>query len=155
MKNDQIEQLADNLAETTYNFFSSCDEKENNLARLKGLTQVEFRCMRLFKANEITNNKKIAARMNLSPSRLTRIIDGLVSKGFVKREIDREDRRNMKLYLSDNGCGFIQSINSEYNEVHCKMLEEVKPEHREVVVVAIGSLFNGLDKWYNKKISSL
>jgi DNA-binding MarR family transcriptional regulator len=53
----------------------------------------------LFNTNEVVNNKLIAERMNLSPSRLTRIIDGLVQKGYITREINPSDRRNMKVAL--------------------------------------------------------
>lgn len=148
MNNEQILDIAGVLANTTSDFISSCEDKENNLARLKGLTQVELKCMRLFRINEVTNNKNIAQKMNLSPSRLTRIIDGLVTKGFIRREIDREDRRNMRLYLSESGCGFIQNINQQYLELHCRILEKVKPENRNEVVKALQTLFKELDKWY-------
>lgn len=151
MKTEKIEDVAELLALTTFNFLSTCDEKENALAKIRGLTQVELKCMRLFKVNEVTNNKRIAEKMNLSPSRLTRIIDGLVTKGYIRREIDRQDRRNMRLYLSENGCGFIQSINREYIALHCKIIENVEPEHREEVVKAFTTLFGELEKWYTAK----
>jgi|GEM_PF-261655 len=151
MKNEQLEEIAKELAHSTYNFFSTCEEKENTLAKLKGLTQVEYKCIRLFRISEVTNNKRISDKMKLSPSRLTRIIDGLVTKGFIKREIDREDRRNMRLYLSDTGCGFIENLNKEYVDLHCRMLENVKPEYRREVMKAVKSLFTELDKWYSAK----
>ena len=48
--------------------------------------------------------------MNLSPSRLTRIIDGLVQKEYIIREIDPNDRRNMKVSLSSQGSAFSTAI---------------------------------------------
>ncbi len=71
---------ASRLANLTFSLLANCQEKEVHLAELHGLTQAEFRCLRLFGTDESLNNKTIAERMNLSPSRLTRIIDGLVKK---------------------------------------------------------------------------
>jgi len=79
---------ASRLANLTFSLLANCQEKEEHLAELHGLTQSEFRCLRLFGTDESLNNKTIAERMNLSPSRLTRIIDGLVKKKYIRREID-------------------------------------------------------------------
>lgn len=76
----ELNQHAEQLANLTFSLLANCQEKEVRLAEIHGLTQAEFRCLRLFNSEETVNNKKIAERMNLSPSRLTRIIDGLVKK---------------------------------------------------------------------------
>jgi DNA-binding MarR family transcriptional regulator len=81
MTNTKIASLeANQLADLTFKLLANCQEKEARLAEQYGLTQAEFRCLRLFGSKESSNNKAIAERMNLSPSRLTRIIDGLVKK---------------------------------------------------------------------------
>ena len=94
-------QTAEHLANLTFSLLANCQEKEIRLATVHNLTQAEFRCLRLFGTDESVNNKSIAERMNLSPSRLTRIIDGLVEKEYIIREIDPNDRRNMELCFQE------------------------------------------------------
>ena len=88
----ETNQTAERLANLTFSLLANCQEKEVRLAEIHHLTQAEFRCLRLFGTDESVNNKQIAERMNLSPSRLTRIIDGLVEKQYINREIDPNDR---------------------------------------------------------------
>jgi len=76
----ELNHNAERLADLTFSLLANCQEKEIRLAEIHSLTQAEFRCLRLFGSNESINNKAIAERMNLSPSRLTRIIDGLFKK---------------------------------------------------------------------------
>jgi DNA-binding MarR family transcriptional regulator len=75
-------QTAERLANLTFNLLARCQAKEEWLATQRGLFQAEFKCLRLFGSDKSLNCKKIANRMNLSQSRLTRIIDGLVKKGI-------------------------------------------------------------------------
>ena len=77
---EEISKNAGMLADLTFSLLTTCQEKESRLAEQYGLTQAEFRCLRSFGTEENLNNKSIAERMNLSPSRLTRIIDRLVKK---------------------------------------------------------------------------
>ena len=79
-------QTAVRLADLTFSLLQRCQEKEAWLAEVHGLFQAELKCLRLFGSDESLNNREIAKRMKLSPSRLTRIIDGLEKKGYMKRE---------------------------------------------------------------------
>ena len=76
-------QTAEHLADLTFNLLARCQEKEAWLAKEHGLFQAEFRGLRLFGSDETLNNKQLAKRMNLTESRLTRIIDGLEKRVFV------------------------------------------------------------------------
>ena len=93
-------QSAEQLANLTFNLLARCQEKESRLADEHNLLEAELKCLRLMTFEESLNNKDIAEIMNLSPSRITRIMDGLVKKGYMLREIDKNDRRNMKIALS-------------------------------------------------------
>ncbi|MGB5894892.1 MAG: MarR family transcriptional regulator [Ignavibacteriaceae bacterium] len=70
-------QTAECFANLTFSLIPKCQAKEDWLAEELGLLQAEFKCLRLLGTDKSLNNKEIAKRMNLNPSRLTRIIDGL------------------------------------------------------------------------------
>jgi DNA-binding MarR family transcriptional regulator len=151
MENEEsLTQNASKLADLTYSLLGRCQEKEVRLAEQYGLTQAEFRCLRLFNANEIINNKHMAERMNLSPSRLTRIIDGLVKKGYLNREIDNVDRRNMRVYLSKQGEEIVKVLNSSYLDIHMELLQDIEPSQHQQLISAMTSLLSALNKWTSK-----
>jgi DNA-binding MarR family transcriptional regulator len=141
---------ASRLANLTFSLLANCQEKEVHLAELHDLTQAEFRCLRLFGTDESLNNKTIAERMNLSPSRLTRIIDGLVKKRYIRREIDHSDRRNMKVNLSKKGKALVQQLNKAYVDIHEEILMDINPSQHEQLIVAMTHLLEALEKWLEK-----
>jgi len=143
-------QTAEHLANLTFSLLANCQEKEVRLATIHNLTQAEFRCLRLFGTDESVNNKKIAERMNLSPSRLTRIIDGLVEKEYIVREIDPEDRRNMRVMLSKRGRQLVNQLNKAYVQIHSEILQDIDPVQHEPLITAMQHLLEALENWLKK-----
>ncbi len=146
----ETDSTASRLANLTFSLLANCQEKEVHLAELHGLTQAEFRCLRLFGSDESLNNKTIAERMNLSPSRLTRIIDGLVKKRYIRRNIDSNDRRNMRVNLSAKGIALVQQLNKAYVDIHEEILMDIDPSQHEQLIVAMTHLLEALEKWLEK-----
>ena len=99
---------------------------------------------------ESINNQDVADRMNLSPSRITRIIDGLVKKGYILREIDREDRRNMKISLTEKGVNLTNKINNAFVEIHKEILKEIDNSQHESLLTTMGNLQSAVEKWLQK-----
>lgn len=141
---------ATQLADLTFKLLANCQEKEARLAEQYGLTQAEFRCLRLFGTHQSSNNKQIAERMNLSPSRLTRIIDGLVKKNYMLREIDSDDRRNMKVTLSLQGNEIVERLNKAYIGIHKDILDEIEDTQHTPLITAMTHLLSALEKWIAK-----
>lgn len=141
---------AERLANLTFSLLANCQEKEVRLAEVHSLTQAEFRCLRLFGSDESINNKAIAERMNLSPSRLTRIIDGLVQKEYILREIDPNDRRNMRVSLSRKGQLLVQQLNKAYIEIHKEILQDIDEDQHQPLITAMTHLLSALEKWIAK-----
>ncbi len=141
---------AENLADLTFNLLARCQEKDAWLAEQHGLYQAEFKCLRLFGAAENLNNKEIAKRMNLSPSRLTRIIDGLVAKGYMQREIDQNDRRNMRVYLSRRGKSLTSKLDKAFIDLHHEILQDIDVSQHESLIIAMENLHLAIEKWLQK-----
>ena len=148
-----INLTAEKLANLTFSLLANCQEKEVRLAEIHNLTQAEFRCLRLFGSDEVMNNKSIAERMKLSPSRLTRIIDGLVEKEYVIREIDNNDRRNMKVSLSNKGKSLVNQLNKAYVDIHREILMDIDESQHTPLITALMHLLAALDKWLAKGVA--
>lgn len=150
MYEEEIEMTAKNLADLTFKLLASCHEKEERLAKSHNLTQAEFRCLKSIQEGEIINNREISSRLKLSASRLTRIIDGLVQKGYVVREIDPADRRNMRLSLSPRGVEFVRKMNEDYVEIHKEILKNIEENQHRPLITAMTQLLTALEKWIAK-----
>jgi DNA-binding MarR family transcriptional regulator len=143
-------QTAKSLADLTFSLLPICHQKEARLAEEHGLYQAEFKCLRLFGSDENMNNKEIAKRMNLSPSRLTRIIDGLVQKGYMQREIDQTDRRNMRVFLSKRGKILTHNLAKAFVDIHSEILQDIDAPQHKSLIVAMENLNLAIEKWLQK-----
>jgi DNA-binding MarR family transcriptional regulator len=88
--------------------------------------------------------------MNLSPSRLTRIIDGLVGKEYIIREINPNDRRNMKVSLSKRGQLLVKQLNRAYIDIHKEILHDIEEDQHKPLITAMTNLLSALEKWISK-----
>jgi DNA-binding MarR family transcriptional regulator len=150
MSEIELDSDAKKLADLTFHLLANCQEKEHRLANQHGLTQAEFRCLRYFGASECLNNKQIAERMGLSPSRLTRILDGLVKKHYMDREIEPNDRRNMRVTLSDKGVTIVKKLNLDYVNIHREILSEMEEPQHKSLITAMDHFLTALEKWIAK-----
>ncbi len=139
------------LAELTFKLLTNCQEKEVKLAEQYGLTQSEFRCLRLFTKESVINNKELAQAMGLSASRLTRIVDGLVKKKYVLREIDPSDRRNMKVSLSKKGNEIAIKLNKAYIEIHKQILQNIDNSDHPSLISGMKKLLSALENWIKER----
>ncbi len=141
---------AEHLADLTFSLLARCQEKEAWLAEKHGLFQSEFKCLRLFGSDESLNNTQISKRMKLSPSRLTRIIDTLVEKGYMKREIEQYDRRNMRVFLSRRGKILTNKLNKAFVEIHSEILKDIDVSQHEPLITAMEHFHLAIERWLQK-----
>ena len=141
---------AELLGNLIFEILLICQKKEADLAEEHGLFHAEFRCLRLMGSEGSLNNKDIAERMNLSPSRLTRIVDGLEKKGYMQREINKGDRRNMKISLSRRGKILTNKLNKAFVDLHSEILQDIDVSQHEPLITAMEHLHLAIEKWLQK-----
>ena len=141
---------AEALANLTFNLLARCQEKENRLAEAHNLLDAEFKCFRIMSSEDSLNNKDIAKRMKLSPGRVTRIMDGLVEKGYMEREIDKDDRRNMVITLSRKGKILAHKINGSYVKIHQEILQDIDTSQHKSLIKAMEHLHAAVERWLEK-----
>jgi DNA-binding MarR family transcriptional regulator len=135
---------ANKLADLTFHILTRYREKEIRFAAKNNLTQGEFRCLKFLGDNACLNNKQIAERMRVTPGRMTRIVDSLVDKKYVNREIDPADRRNMMLTLTESGVSMVQKLNSAYINVHRDILSDIDKQQQKPLLNAMDNLLSAL-----------
>ena len=142
--------IAQQLGDLTFYLLARCQEKEAWLAEKYGLRQSEFRCLRLLQSDESLSNRQIAKRMKLSQSRSTRIIDGLIKKGFIKREANKKDRRYMKITLFRRGKTLTKKLDKDYVDIHSKILRDINISQHKALISAMENLYSATEKWLQR-----
>jgi DNA-binding MarR family transcriptional regulator len=125
------------LSQLTLQLVGTCQRRQEMIAESAQLSLSEFRCLRAFGEASTLTVKEIAARMHLTSSRLTRIIDGLVKKKFVTRHMDETDRRIINVMLSEEGQQLALRVSDECVHVYERVLESIEPNLRVRIIDAV------------------
>ena len=143
-------EMAKYLASLTVRLVTGYQENYSRLAMERGLTESEFKCLRLIGFEKGLSNKKIAERMSLSQSRLTRIIDGLCEKGYMTREANPKDFRALNLTLSRKANSFVKKLDKNNIDLHYTILNNTSVPQQKALVAAMEKLYSETKKWLRK-----
>ena len=80
-----------------------CLIEEHLIGKEVGLLPSEIHCVEAISSGENISGHILSERMGLSPSRGSRVIDGLIDKGLLTRNVDPEDRRYCAISLTTKG----------------------------------------------------
>ncbi len=138
---------AEILADLTFELLEQCQLKRERMAEQLDLTVAEFKLLRSFQQDDILTVSELAQRVDLTSSRLTRIIDGLVQKGILHREIDSKDRRVMNVSLTTRGRAVRAELSRVFVQTHEEIIALLPPGVENAVVFAMEKLRDALKQW--------
>ena len=75
-----------------------------------GLSMTQLRVLFMLRAEEGLSAGALAERLSVTPSTLTRIMDRLVRNDLVRREVDDDDRRLVRHYLTAAGLRAVEEM---------------------------------------------
>ncbi|AGG08551.1 MULTISPECIES: MarR family winged helix-turn-helix transcriptional regulator [Dehalococcoides] len=104
-----IEDIHNDMCLIKHNMFSVAHTAGDVLA----LGHTQLMVLRAVEKNKGTGIKDLANLLNISPSAVTQIVDGLVEKGLLTREMDLKDRRAISLSLTAEASGRIVEIKKQ------------------------------------------
>ncbi|MFZ5351459.1 MAG: MarR family winged helix-turn-helix transcriptional regulator [Bacillota bacterium] len=133
-------------------------KKKNNVSILRELTRVLVRNMgfldkseavccgttlaqcnvivEIGRAHEITLNE-VADLLKLDNSTISRTINNLADQQLVERETDLEDRRYIKLRLTDKGRHIFETTEKNMNAYYEAILRDIPEEKHEQVIESL------------------
>lgn len=138
---------ARDIAELTFQLLANCQLKEERLASQFGVTVAEFRCLRAFRGADRMPVGSLVQRVQLSPSRVTRLLESLEQKGFLARSIDTEDRRSIIALLTPRGLALSGDLERRYVAMHEELLAGIPEEMHGPMVESLRSLLGSLTAW--------
>ena len=88
--------------------------------------------------------RKIADRMRLAVSTITTIVDKLVAKGLVVRERSEEDRRIVKVSLTQKGRMVYKADLDTHLELSQAMLSTLNEDEQDILIVLLRKISRNL-----------
>ena len=140
-------ELAEQMADLTYELLENCQIKIERTAHKLNLTVAEFKLLRALQGDEELSAGSLAKRLGLSSSRITRIIDGLLSKGIVHKETAGRDRRVVEIRLTEAGKQTRDQLKAMYVTVHQDIIDRLPSDTEESVVHAMEKLRKATEEW--------
>lgn len=93
-----------------------------------------------------TSLTDLAAALGLDLSTVSRVADGLVRRGLLKREADPGDRRRLALFLTNTGRELVEVINRGMNEYVHRILRQIPAQKRQIVLEGLDLLVAAVKK---------
>jgi DNA-binding MarR family transcriptional regulator len=88
----------------------------------------------------------IARRMLEQTPGITRLIDRLEAKGWVRRERQRDDRRLVLCRIDASGLALLASLDAPVQEADAGLLEMLEEEERRQLILLLDRIREGLAK---------
>lgn len=110
----------------TANWINSC---QNEFFKDYGISPQQYNILRILKgAGEALNVQTIKERMLERSPNVTRLMDKLCAKHFIKRLPSAHDRRVVKIEITEIGLELLDSIPNDFNKELLKNLNEKEAE---------------------------
>jgi len=110
-----------------------CMEDEEQIRTLCNVSLAEYKAVMEIDTTERITCNVLSKKMGLSPSRGSRIIDGLVRKKYLVRMTNLEDRRSFVLSLSPKGTKIKEQIKRERNNCEKRIREKLSTKELDLV----------------------
>ena len=94
------------------------NKKLNDVFKKYEISEQQFNILRILRGQrgKPSSLKRIQKRMVHLMSNTTRLVDKLILKDFVSREICKHNRRKINIFITDKGLKFLDEINPIIDE---------------------------------------
>ncbi len=120
--------------------YNSINDQLNKALKTFDVSIEQFNVLRILRGQKgvAIAMKDINERMVSKMSNTTRLVDKLVNKRFVTRNICPENRRKMEILITDLGASQLQQMDMVIEQTHSKILEELS----DVDIQTLNTLLN-------------
>ena len=114
---------------------------------LKGLkphdiSEQQFNVLRILRGQKgiAANLSTVQDRMVHKMSNTTRLIDKLIQKKLVKRNVCIENRRKIELFITEDGLDFLKKIDPITDEIEKKILSNISSKDLNSLISILNSI---------------
>ncbi len=80
---------------------------------------------------------QLAGKLYLDVSTMTRVVDNLVANGLATRATDPQDRRVIRVQITDAGVDRVVQVQGKLIAEYQAVLEKIAPDGREAVILGL------------------
>lgn len=91
-----------------------------------------------------TTQQELGSHLGLEKSTVSRLVDGMVQKGWVAKKRDPENRRYQKLALTPIGEQAAKQIMEAMRERHARWIAGLTPHEREALAIGLTALVRAM-----------
>jgi len=111
-----------------------------------GLPYTEIRCLLLFQDKDYLSVNEIAYRLDVAKSRGTKLVRGLLERGFVERVEDPRDNRVRQISPTEEGRNKIREVEAFHQKIHKEILNQFDAGDRSGVLTTLESLHDCMER---------
>jgi MarR family 2-MHQ and catechol resistance regulon transcriptional repressor len=112
----------------------------------EGLTQPQFHVLRIAAKSGGTSIREISDEMLVTPANMTGIIDRLESRGLIRREARKGDRRAKIIGLTPKGRAMQEEVAAKYSEFMEKSLRVLTKDEQRTLSDVLVKLQEGMSQ---------
>ena len=135
------------ITELVFQLLMKCQQKEVRYAKKYDIPVAQFRCLRYVYLNPGITVKEIANYMNLSASRLTRIIDKLKERKLVERTEMENDRRFFNVNLTAQGKKLANELYTCYIKLHEDIFATIPKSKFKTITASLENILDAVNQW--------
>lgn len=137
----QTERLQDLIREMIH----CCEDRRFYETKRFGLPHAEIKCLMEFNGGRYLTVKGIAQSLDVTKSRVTKIVEGLVEKGLVEHMHDPRDGRIKLISLTGAGRKKSEEVRAFQKGIHERILLQLDPDQRKSVLSSLESLRSAME----------
>jgi len=118
--------MADKIFDIITNIKNRCLDKEESIRKEFMLSPAEYNALLAAKPLEVYNCNDLSKKMKLSVSRSSRVLYKMMQNGYMKEVKSKDDRRELKVILSDKGVKVRSKIEDKLNECEKDILNNLQ-----------------------------
>lgn len=116
------------------------------------LSKGEFWVLKMLHVNCLKNEgdkgvyvSKIAAHLKVTPSAISRMLRGLEEKGLIERSVDKNDRRNTYVFLTEKGDKAREKIEDHMNEFAKRVIATMGEDDSKMLINLCNKLIDTME----------
>lgn len=119
---------------------------DQKLAHL-GITSSQVRILASLWMQDGQTQKDLVQKIGIRPASLTKIIDGMVAKGWLTRKPDAKDGRFNRIYLTRQGKEVRMAVNNKVEEVEEILLKDFSKDETAILNKFLLRLMNNTNNY--------
>jgi DNA-binding MarR family transcriptional regulator len=135
------------MAELIFALRQKCAQKDLYFLRHSDVSPAEYSCLLQFFGADEVGMKELGERLDITPGGVTRIVTSLEEKGIVERRISSEDRREIRVVLTQTGERLVDKVRRASHDLHAEIIGAIEPRNRDAVILGMEQLVRAISGW--------